>query len=153
MWRECREPAQIVASARDPETKKPKTRIIAHLGQVASIKEKDVDNIINGLCRAVGRPTAEDIDMEYAHDFGHIWAIVQIWKHLKIGFFLERRARQSGATFDLAQHILLMCANRLCDPRRKQRTNWPGNTVLRTSSSWTLWPAISDRAMKMPPLI
>ncbi|MBW2109567.1 MAG: IS1634 family transposase [Deltaproteobacteria bacterium] len=113
------ESAQIVESFRDPETKKPKTRIIAHLGQVASLKEKDVDNLINGLCRAIGRPAPEAAELEYANDFGHLWAIIHIWKQLKIGFVLKRRAKLSGAEFDLAQHVLLMCANRLCDPRSK----------------------------------
>ncbi|WP_028316610.1 IS1634 family transposase [Desulfatibacillum aliphaticivorans] len=110
---------QIAESVREPGVKNPRTKIIAHLGQVDKLKEKDVDNIINGLCKAIGRPARDDFAVDYAKDFGHIWSIVQIWKHLRIGLVLERHAKKSGAEFDLPQHILLMAANRLCDPRSK----------------------------------
>ncbi len=56
---------QIVESYRDPKKSKyPITRVIAHLGQVDSLTDRDVDNIINGLCKAIGRTTSKDVSLE-----------------------------------------------------------------------------------------
>ena len=46
---------QIVESYRDSKkSKHPITRVIAHLGQVDKLTDRDVDNIINGVCKAIG---------------------------------------------------------------------------------------------------
>lgn len=112
--------AQIVESYRDPKKSKyPITRIIANLGQVDLITDRDVDNIINGLCKAIGRPTSEDTALECAWDFGHVFALTEIWKHLKFAEVLRQKARRSGQTFDPEGLIRLMVLNRLCDPKSK----------------------------------
>jgi transposase len=111
---------QIVESYRDSKkSKHPITRIIAHLGQVDSLTDRDVDNIINGVCKAIGRPITKETSLETAFDFGHIFAILEIWKDLKISTILRQKTEKSGQSFDLEQHIKLMVTNRLCDPRSK----------------------------------
>lgn len=111
---------QIVESYRDPKkSKHPITRVIAHLGQVDSLTGRDVDNIINGICKAIGRPTSQDASLEFARDFGHVFALMEIWKHLKIGTILKQKAKDTGYAFDLEEHIRLMVINRLCDPTSK----------------------------------
>jgi transposase len=111
---------QIVESYRDPKKSKyPITRVIAHLGQVDSLTDRDVDNIINGVCKAIGRPTSKDAALECAWDFGHVFALLEIWKHLKVGTLLKQKAREAGQSFDLEAHIRLMVINRLCDPTSK----------------------------------
>lgn len=111
---------QIVDSYRDPaKSKHPITRIIAHLGQVDTLTDRDVDNIINGMCKAIGRPTSQDTTVPTAFDFGHVFAIAEIWKRLKIDAMLQRYAHRGAHDFDLAKHIQLMVTNRLCDPCSK----------------------------------
>jgi transposase len=111
---------QIVESYRDREkSKHPITKIIANIGPVDKLTDRDVDNIINGVCKAIGRPTATESSLETAYDFGHIFAILEIWKQLKIGAILKQKAEKNGQRFDLESHIKLMVANRLCDPRSK----------------------------------
>jgi len=111
---------QIVDSYRDPsKSPHPITKVIAHIGQVDALSDRDVDNIIKGICKAVGRPTAEDASVESAQDFGHVFAVSEIWKKLGIDRVLRREAEHSGQTFDLEAHIRLMVTNRLCDPCSK----------------------------------
>jgi len=109
---------QIVDSYRDPaRSKHPITKVIAHLGQVEQLTERDVDNIINGVCKAIGRPTAKEATLQNAFDFGHIFAIQEIWKRLKFDNILQTLAEHGGQSFDLEKHIQLMVINRLCDPQ------------------------------------
>jgi len=111
---------QIVESYRDSKkSKHPITRVIAHLGQVDKLTDRDVDNIINGVCKAIGRPTGKETTLECAWDFGHVFALIEIWKELKIATILKQKADGSGQSFDLEAHIRLMVINRLCDPRSK----------------------------------
>jgi len=111
---------QIVESYRDAKkSKHPITRVIAHLGQVDNLTDRDVDNVINGLCKAIGRPSSSDTTLECAWDFGHVFALLGIWKHLKIGTLLKQKAEKTGQSFDLEAHIRLMVLNRLCDPTSK----------------------------------
>jgi len=111
---------QIVESYRDSKkSKHPITRVIAHLGQVEKLTDRDVDNIINGVCKAIGRPTDRETSLECAWDFGHVFALMEIWKELKIATILRQKADRRGQSFDLEAHIRLMVINRLCDPRSK----------------------------------
>jgi len=111
---------QIVESYRDSKkSKHPITRVIAHLGQVEKLTDRDVDNIINGVCKAIGRPTEKETTLECAWDFGHVFALIEIWKELKIATILRHKADRRGQSFDLEAHIRLMVINRLCDPRSK----------------------------------
>jgi len=111
---------QIVESYRDrAKSKYPITRILANLGQADKLTDRDVDNIINGLCKILGRPTSEDATWESVWDFGHVFALLEIWKHLKIGTILKQKAKKTGQSFDLEAHIRLMVVNRLCDPTSK----------------------------------
>ena len=111
---------QIVESYRDrKKSKHPITKIIANLGPVDKLTERDVDNINNGVCKAIGRPAAKESCLETAFDFGHIYAVLEIWKQLKIGAILKKKAEKNGQSFDLEDHIKVMVTNRLCDPRSK----------------------------------
>lgn len=111
---------QICESYRDrSKSPHPLTRVIAHIGQVDAFSEKDVDGIINGLCKVFGRQSGKEVTVATGRDFGHIYALLEIWKHLKIGTILKQKARARGYKFDMESHIRLMVLNRLCDPCSK----------------------------------
>jgi transposase len=112
---------QIVDSYRDPgKSPHPITKVVAHIGQVDALSDRDVDNLITGICKAMGRPTARDIDVQSFRDFGHVFAIGEIWKRLGMERILKREAERSGQSFDLETHVRLMVTNRLCDPCSKR---------------------------------
>jgi len=70
---------QICESWRDPARGgKPRTRIIAHVGQLDRFRPQDVDSIIQGLLRVFGRPSAKDTEVVEGKDFGHIYALEEI---------------------------------------------------------------------------
>jgi len=111
---------QICESYRDKsKSPYPLTRVIAHLGQLDAFTDRDVDGIINGLCKIFGRQSANDVTVATGRDFGHIYALMHIWKDLKIGTLLKQKARARGYKFDMEAHIRLMVLNRLCDPCSK----------------------------------
>jgi len=111
---------QICESWRDPaQGGKPRTRIVAYVGQLDRFRPQDVDSIIQGLLRVFGRPSAKDTEVVEGKDFGHIYALEEIWKKVGLCEILSRHAAQSGHEFDLAGHVKLMVFNRLCDPCSK----------------------------------
>jgi transposase len=113
---------QIVESHRDPEKGgKPRTRVLLHLGNVDDLAGEKIDRLVDGLLRAVGRPVEEpgEVDVPFALDFGHVWAVMGIWRQLRIGTILKAKAASSRREFDLEEHIRLMVINRLCDPKSK----------------------------------
>ena len=100
---------QICESYRDKsKSPYPLTRVIAHLGQLDAFTDRDVDGIINGLCKIFGRQSANDVTVATGRDFGHIYALMHIWKDLKIGTLLKQKARARGYKFDMEAHIRLM---------------------------------------------
>jgi transposase len=111
---------QICESYRDKaKSPYPQTRVIAHLGQLDAFSDKDVDGILNGLCKIFGRTSTKDITVASGRDFGHIYALLEIWKQMRIGTILKQKARARGYKFDMEAHIRLMVLNRLCDPCSK----------------------------------
>jgi transposase len=111
---------QICESYRDKsKSPYPLTRVIAHLGQLEAFSDKNVDGIINGLCKVFGRTSGKEVSVLEGKDFGHIYALLEIWKHMKIGAILRQKARARGYKFDMEAHIRLMVLNRLSDPCSK----------------------------------
>lgn len=111
--------AQIVEGYRT-EDSKSRQRILYNLGSVEKLLDRDVDNLINGLLRIKGQevPKSDDTILS-ARGFGHIWAMMMIWKELKISQSLRKAARKSKTEFDLVSHIQTMVMNRLDDPKSK----------------------------------
>jgi len=111
---------QICESYRDAsKSPYPLTRVIAHLGQLDAFTDRDVDGIINGLCKVFGRTGAKDVTVTNGRDFGHIYSLLEIWKNLKIATILKQKAKARGHKFDLEAQIRLLVFNRLCDPCSK----------------------------------
>jgi len=70
---------QICESWRDPARGgKPRTRIVAPVGQLDRFRPQDVDSIIQGLLRVFGRPSAKGTEVVEGKDFGDIYALEKI---------------------------------------------------------------------------
>ena len=111
---------QLVESYRN-DSGKVCMRVVANLGRLDRIKSKQLDPLINGLNRAVGRAhnTSSEIIEESALSFGDVFALHELWQDLGIDRVLKRAMRSSRREFDAEALIRAMVFNRLCDPASK----------------------------------
>jgi len=112
---------QLVEGFRD-ENGKVKQRVVANLGRIDQLDPKDLEPLIHGLQRAVGRPESmpEAPVFESAKSYGDVWALHQLWQELGLGDALRRALRSSRRQFDAEALIRAMVFNRLADPSSKQ---------------------------------
>jgi transposase len=113
---------QIAESFRDPEKGgAPRTRILAHLGTLENLGEKQVEKLITGLQRALGREASEERigELLSARDFGHVYAVCETWNRLGLSQTLDHLEIAGEASFPAADLVRLMVVNRVCDPCSK----------------------------------
>lgn len=99
----------------------PRQRMIANLGRLDQLSEKDLAPLIGGLERAIGRKAsvAPEVEFEAAKAFGDLYALQQLWRELGLADGLARALRSSRRQFDAAALIRAMVFNRLCAPDSK----------------------------------
>jgi len=99
-----------------------KQRTVANLGRADQLSDDQVDGIIEGLERAVGRSRNEDSGPEFrrARSFGDLWALHQLWHELGLDQALRKALRSSRREFDAEALIRAMVFNRLSAPRSKR---------------------------------
>lgn len=113
---------QIAESFRDPDKGgAPRTRILAHLGTLENLGEKQIEKLIAGLQRALGREVSEEKigELLSAKDFGHVYAVCETWNRLGLTAILYRLGITGEASFPAAELVRLMVVNRVCDPCSK----------------------------------
>lgn len=110
---------QIVESYRD-ENGKVRQRTLLHLGPAHKFLEKDIDNLINGLLRIKGL-RLDDVTQEAdaVYRFGQIWALMYLWRELKVSQAIARARRKRNIQYDLEAHLRALVFNRLDDPGSK----------------------------------
>jgi hypothetical protein len=111
---------QLVESFRN-DSGKVRTRVVANLGRLDQITPAQLDPLINGLNRAVGRAenTAAAVIHEPGLGFGDVFALHELWRDLGIDTALKRAMRSSRQDIDAEALIRAMVFNRLCDPTSK----------------------------------
>jgi transposase len=113
---------QIAESFRDPsKNNEPRTRILAHLGTVEGLGVEQIEKLIAGLQRAIGKePEASSPpQLLFAQDYGHVHAVGGVWDLLGLSAALEQAGIKGDATFDAASLIRMLVVNRICDPCSK----------------------------------
>jgi hypothetical protein len=113
---------QIAESFRDPEKDgAPRTRVLAHLGTLESLGEKQIEKLIAGLQRVIGKEVSEEAigELLLAKDFGHVYAVCETWNRLGLSDVLNRLDLAGEAAFPAVDLIRLMVVNRVCDPCSK----------------------------------
>jgi transposase len=119
---------QIVRAYRDPETRKPKQEHIANLCRLDQLGEADLDTLINGLLRVTDRPsldeltrgiTSDNTTFAPAEQLGDVWAVMEIWRQLKLAQALLKSTRGRRHQVDIEKLVRVMVVNRLSDPRSK----------------------------------
>jgi len=108
---------QIVESYRDP-VKGPRTKVLAHLGQIEG-REEQFEKIIAGLQKALGKMESGELVFEDSWDFGHIYMLDKAWSKMKLDQALKPFIQRSQVQFDLEEYLKLMVFNRICDPKSK----------------------------------
>jgi len=125
---------RIVESYR--EGGRQKQRVIAHLGNIKSLKN-DAKKIVNGLLRVVGEKPltfASDGRLLRAKEYGVRFVVEALWDELGFNKLFKKRLRQSKADLDYSRWIRMMVINKLSDPESKlgifrwlNRVWWPGH--------------------------
>src|SRR4030067_3007842 len=78
---------QIAESYRESEKGgAPRTRVLAHLGTLESLGEKQIEKLIAGLQRVIGKEVSEEAigELLVAKDFGHVYAVCETWNRLGV---------------------------------------------------------------------
>lgn len=99
----------------------PRQRMVANLGRLDQLSEKELAPLIGGLERAAGRKPSSPakVEFEAAKAFGDLYALHQLWRELGLADALARALRSSRRQFDAAALIRMMVFNRLCAPDSK----------------------------------
>jgi len=111
---------QLVESFRN-DSGKVRTRVVANLGRLDQITPEQLDPLINGLNRAVGRAenTSSEVIQEPGLGFGDVFALHELWRDLGFDTALTRTLRSGRRKTDVEALVRAMVFNRLCDPTSK----------------------------------
>jgi hypothetical protein len=110
---------QLVESYRN-EAGQPRQRVLANLGRLDQLSDKDLDPLIGGLQRALGRTTTPpSVTFDSARAFGDLFALHGLWQELGLDRALRQALRSSRRQFDAATLVRAMTFNRLCEPTSK----------------------------------
>lgn len=110
---------QIAESFRDPtKGNAPRTRILVQLGTIEGLGEEQIEKLIAGLQRAIGQETSHP-EILLARDFGHVYAVGQVWDALDISSILHSCGITGRSSMDVAGLIRMLVVNRICDPCSK----------------------------------
>jgi hypothetical protein len=110
---------QLVESFRNAAGQ-PRQRVVANLGRLDQLTDKDLDPLIGGLQRALGRSTTPPaVTFDSARAFGDLFALHELWRSLGLDGALKRALRSSRRQFDAATLVRAMVFNRLCEPTSK----------------------------------
>jgi hypothetical protein len=111
---------QLVESFRN-DSGKVRTRVVANLGRLDQITPEQLDPLINGLNRAVGRAenTASEVIQEPGLGFGDVFALHELWRDLGFDKALTRALRSGRRKTDVEALVRAMVFNRLCEPTSK----------------------------------
>lgn len=103
------------------ETGAVRQKVIANLGRLDQLQPKDLDPLINGLNRALGRTdnTAFAPQYESSKAFGDVFVLNELWQQLGISRVIRKALRSSRRGFDAEALVRAMVFNRLCAPDSK----------------------------------
>ncbi len=111
---------QLVEAYRN-EAGQPRQRLVANLGRLDQLTDKDLDPLIGGLQRALGRAPAKkpSVVFDSSRSFGDVFALHALWKEIGLAQALSRALRSSRRAFDAPALVRAMVFNRLCEPESK----------------------------------
>ena len=111
---------QIVEGYRT-ENGSVRQRVVANLGRLDQLQPKDLDPLIGGLNRALGRlePTAFAPEYESTKTFGDVFLLHHLWQQLGFSKIISKALRSSRRSFDAEAMVRAMVFNRLCAPDSK----------------------------------
>ena len=111
---------QLVEAFRN-DNGEPRQRVVANLGRLDQLRPKDLEPLIGGLQRALGRVPAPVPDVEFigAKALGDVYALHALWQELGLEGAVARALRSSYRRFDALAMVRAMVFNRLCEPDSK----------------------------------
>ena len=122
---------QVCESYRDPaKGNAPRNRVLLNLGPLDKLGVDNLRKLGEGFLRAAQASKGQDESSAKrasdsrplvlaARDFGHVYAVMGVWDQLGLSDALKAAGVTGRSTFDVAEMIRLLVANRLCDPTSK----------------------------------
>ena len=96
-------------------------RVIANFGRLDQLEPKDLEPLIYGLNRAIGRTSSDAFTPEYdsAKAYGDVFMLHELWNQLGFAKVIRKALLSSKRAFDAEALVRLMVFNRLCAPDSK----------------------------------
>src|SRR3546814_3398772 len=109
--------------------------LLANLGRLDRLADDQLDPLINGLQRALGRvPVAAPVPQyDSALAFGDVYALHALWNELGFGKGIRTALRSSRRSFDAEALVRAMVFNRLCAPDRSEEHTSELQSLMRIS--------------------
>ena len=98
-----------------------KQKIVANLGNLEKFKNKELENLIKGLCRICEREdlNVENLKTKEAPRYADILLARHLWKELGLDKLINGYMSHTEAEMPVELISFLMVANRLVDPKSK----------------------------------
>lgn len=100
-------------------------KVVANLGNLENFKNKELENLIKGLCRICEREdlNVENLKAKESPRYADILLVRHLWKELGLDKLIDGYMRHTEAEMPVELISFLMVANRLIDPRSKLATS------------------------------
>ena len=97
---------QLVESFRN-DRGQVRVRVVANLGRLDKLTAEDLDPLINGLNRAIGRAgnSASEVIHETARAHGNVFVLHELWRELGFDKALSRPAKASRSFLALSRNV------------------------------------------------
>ncbi len=96
-------------------------KVVANLGNLENFKNKELENLIKGLCRICEREdlNVENLRAKKSPRYADILLARHLWKELGLDKLIDSHMRHTEAKIPVELISFLMVANRLVDPLSK----------------------------------
>ncbi len=121
---------QLAHKFRDPETGRPRDKVLYHFGPEHRIDRDQIRRLVRSLARFLdpdeqAELTArletgyDDLRVRRSVSFGGAFVLDEIWRRLELGKVLGRLLAERGFEIDVERLLFALVANRALDPRSK----------------------------------
>lgn len=132
---------QLAHKYRDPETGRPKDKVLYHFGPEHRVDREQIRRLIRSLSRFLGEEERieveaqlatqfEDLHVKRSVGFGGTFVLDALWRHLELPSVLAELLSRRGFEADVERLLFAMAANRALAPRSKLALErWVGRKV------------------------
>lgn len=133
---------QLVASYRN-ENKQPATRVLANLGNISTLSERQIERLTTSFIKAVGmedRFQLNNFTAGKGYHYGSCLPVIALWQQLNLTGIINN-ALPEKVKIGVAQISLIQTANRFSDPGSKLACyRWYENSLFSQLNNFVNFP-------------